>query len=146
MTESIVATPKHLWAVGIVALLFNAIGVFDFVMYSVQGADYLASAGMTEEQVAHYLALPAWMLVVWAIGVLGAFLASILLLMKRKAAFVIFMVSLTAFVINLIHMYLLSDGGRIMGVEMAMTSAVIAALLIFFSGYSRVMSARQVLR
>jgi hypothetical protein len=41
---------------------------------------------------------------------------------------------------------MLTDGGAIMGRQMAITSAVIAGLLVFFSWYSWFMSGRGVLR
>lgn len=47
-----VKAPWHLWLIGVIAVLFNAMGVFDFVMVMKQGAKYLASAGMTPAQIA----------------------------------------------------------------------------------------------
>ena len=146
MTDTTIKTPWHLWVVGVVAVLFNAIGVFDFVMSMAQGAAYMADAGMTPAQIAHYQEMPAWMTAVWAIGVWGAFLASLLLLLRRKLAFPVFALSLAAFLVSLVYTYLLTDGGEVMGGQMAITSAVIAALLLFFIWYSRLMTRRGVLR
>ena len=144
MTETPAKAHWHVWVVGVFALLFNAIGVFDFTMYRLQGEQYLASAGMTPQQVAYYATMPAWAHVVWAIGVFAAFVASILLLMRRKAALPVFCVSLAAFLLNLLHTYGLSDGGAIMGQQMAITSAVIAVLLVLFGAYAMSMSKRGV--
>lgn len=139
-------TSWHLWLVGIVAVVFNFIGVFDFVMSMAQGARYQASAGMTPEQIAHYQTMPSWMTLVWAIGVFSAFVASILLLMRRRLAFPVFVLSLAAFLLSLLYTYVLTDGGAVMGRQMAITSAVIAALLVFFGGYACFMTARGMLR
>ena len=146
MTNAPLKTPWHIWVVGVVALLFNSIGVFDFVMSMAQGAEYQASAGMTPDQIAHYQQMPSWMTVVWAVGVFGAFLASILLLLRRKQAALAFIVSLAAFAVSLLYTYVLTNGGDVMGQQMAITSAVIAGLLAFFSWYSRFMTQRGVLR
>jgi len=146
MTDAPVKTPWHIWLVGLVAVLFNFIGVFDFVMSMAQGAKYQASAGMTPDQIAHYQQLPSWMMVVWAVGVFGVFLASILLLLRRKGALPVFVLSLAAFFVSLLHTYVLTDGGAVMGQQMAVTSAVIAGLLVFFGWYSRFMILRGVLR
>lgn len=146
MTDVSAKAPWHLWAVGIVAVLFNAIGVFDFTMAHVQGPKYLESAGMTPPQVAHYMVMPVWTTVIWAIGVFAAFIASILLLMRRRAAYPVFVVSLAAFAVHLFYEYVLTNGGALMGQAMAITSAVIAALLVFFAWYARMMTARGVLR
>ena len=146
MTDAPVKTPWHIWLVGLIAVLFNSIGVFDFVMSMAQGADYQASAGMTPDQIAHYRQMPSWMTAVWAVGVFGAFLASILLLLRRKQALLVFILSLAAFLVSLLYTYVLTNGGAVMGQQMAITSAVIAGLLVFFSGYSRFMTLRGVLR
>jgi len=146
MTDAPVKTPWHIWLVGLIAVLFNFIGVFDFVMSMAQGAKYQASAGMTPDQIAHYQQMPSWMMVVWAVGVFGAFLASILLLLRRKWALPVFVLSLVAFLVSLLYTYVLTDGGLVMGEQMAITSAVIAGLLAFFSWYCRFMILRGVLR
>jgi len=146
MTDALLKTPRHLWLIGVIALLFNSIGVFDFVMSMARGAEYQASAGMTPDQIAHYQGMPSWMLVVWAVGVFGAFLASILLLLRRKLALPVFVLSLAAFLISLLYTYVLTNGGAVMGQQMAITSAVIAVLLVFFSWYSRFMAVQGVLR
>ncbi len=146
MTDAPMKTPWHLWLVGVIAVLFNAIGVFDFVMSMTQGAAYMASVGMTPDQIAHYQEMPGWMTVVWAVGVFAAFLASIFILMRRKLAFPVFVLSLAAFLVSLLYTYVLTDGGAVMGQQMAITSGVITVLLIFFGWYSRFMTARGVLR
>ncbi len=147
MTDAPAAkTPWHLWWVATIAVLFNAIGVFDFAMTMAQGAEYQASTGMTPAQIAHYQKMSGWMTVVWAVGVFTAFLGSILLLLRRKQASLVFILSLAAFVISVLHTYVLTSGGAVMGQQMAVTSAVIAGLLAFFSWYARFASLRGVLR
>ena len=146
MTRITTKAPWHLWLVGVIAVLFNAIGAFDFVMSMLQGSSYMQSAGMTPAQIAHYEAMPGWMLVVWAVGVWGAILASVLLLLRRKLAAPTFAVSLLAFLVSLFYSYVLTDGGEILGRAMAITSAIIATLLLFFMWYSGRMAKRGVLR
>lgn len=146
MSDARMKTPWHLWVVGVIALLFNAIGVFDFVMSMAQGSVYMAKAGMTPEQIAHYQEMPAWMTLVWAIGIWGAFLGSILLLLRNRLAFPVFAVSLAAFLLSLVYTYVLTDDGDVMGREMAMANVVITVLLLFFIYYSRLMTKRGVLR
>jgi hypothetical protein len=146
LTNAAVRAPWHLWVVGVIAVLFNAIGVFDFVMSMAQGAKYQASAGMTPAQIAYYQQMPGWMTGVWAVGVFGAFLASIFLLMRRKTAFGLFVVSLAAFLVDLLYMYVLSNGRDVIGRQMATVNVVILALLAFFTWYAGAMGKRGVLR
>ncbi len=128
MTDMTGRTPWHLWLVGVIAVLFNAIGAFDYVMSMAQGGSYMASAGMTPAQIAHYQEMPIWMIAVWTIGVWGAMLGSVLILLRNKLAFLVFAVSLAAFLVSLIYTYVLTDGGEIMGGQMAIASVVIKAL------------------
>ena len=146
MTDETIKTPWHLWLVGVVAVLFNAIGVFDFVMSMAQGPRYMASAGMTPAQIAHYQDMPIWMTADWAIGVFGALIGSVLILLRNKLAWPVLAVSLAAFLLSLLYTYMLTDGGKIMGPQMAITSAVIAGLLAFFIWYAWWMTRRGVLR
>jgi ribose/xylose/arabinose/galactoside ABC-type transport system permease subunit len=146
MADTRIKTPWHLWLVGVIAVLFNAIGVFDFVMSKTQGASYMASAGMTPAQIAHYQGMPMWMSVVWAVGVWGAILGSVLILLRNKLALPIFVVSLAAFLVSLLYTYVMTNGGEIMGPTMAITSAIITVLLLFFAWYSWLMTKRGVLR
>jgi len=146
MTDMRIKTPWHLWLVGVIAVLFNAIGAFDFVMSMAQGTSYMASAGMTPAQIAHYQDMPIWMTAVWAIGVWGALLGSVFVLLRNKLAFPVFAVSLAAFLVSLIYTYVLTNGGEIMGGQMAIASVVITVLLLFFMWYSWLMTKRSVLR
>jgi hypothetical protein len=146
MTDTTSKAPRHLWVVGVIAVLFNAIGAFDFVMSMRQGAEYMAGAGMTPDQIAHYLEMPTWMTAVWATGVWSAFIASILLLFRRQTAFAAFALSLAAFLISLLYTYVLTNGGDVMGGSMAIVGAVITAELVFLTWYSRAMTTRGVLR
>ena len=146
MTDMTVKTPWHLWVVGGAAVLFNAIGPYDYTRTMMEGAAYLTSAGMTPAQVAYYDTLPVWVHAAWAIGVWAAIGAAVLLLLRRKLALPVFAVSLGAFALNMLHTHVLGDGGRIMGQQMALTNVMIAAVLLFLIWYSWMMGKTGVLR
>lgn len=90
-----IKAPWHLWVVGVLTLLFNAIGIYSYLMTQ---TGQLASLGMTEDQIAYFEDFPAWADAVWALGVWGAFLGSILLLLKLKLAFFSFVVAIIGLV------------------------------------------------
>lgn len=79
-------TPWHLWLVGILALLWNSFGAFDFSMTLTRGAEYLRSAGMNEAMIRYLEALPGWLYAPWGIGVWGGVLGSLGLLMRKRWA------------------------------------------------------------
>jgi hypothetical protein len=149
MTEGVVGArggrvPWHLWAVGALTLLWNAYGGFDYLMTQTENPGYLAM--YTPEQRAYFTSFPLWMDSVWAIGVWGAVLGSVLLLLRRRWAYPVFAVSVAAFLVSVVYNYLLSDGARIAGATGAIFSVVIALIGIGEVLYSRAMARRGVLR
>jgi len=129
-------SPWHLWAVGILGILWNSYGVYDFIMSNVQGDAYLQAAGMSDAQIAYFHAMPAWMNVVWAVGVFGAVIGAILLLLRSKWAVHVFVASLAAYVLSLVYTYLLSNGGEIVGEGMWIMQLVILLGCLFFAWYA----------
>src|SRR5574339_1020703 len=108
-----VKTPWHLWVIGALSLLWNGYGGYDYVMTQTQNADYLAM--FTEEQRAYYSSFPVWATTMWAIGVWGAVVGSVLLLLRSKWAVPVFGVALAAFIGGCVYMYAMSDGVRVAG-------------------------------
>lgn len=92
--EARAATPTHLWIVGVVSLLWAAMGAADYSMSAYGGADYIRSSGMGEEAVVWFEGVPAWMTAAWAFGVWGAVAGSILLLLRSRHAVPAFAASL----------------------------------------------------
>lgn len=136
MAETRTGAPWHLWAVGVLGVLWNAYGCYDYTMTQLGGEDYLRSYGMTEEQIAYFSAMPAWMSGVWAIGVWGAIAGSILLLVRSKYALHAFVASLAAFVLSLVYQYGMTDGAAIYGNQALIMSGVILAGCLFFAWYA----------
>jgi hypothetical protein len=94
MTDMTVKTPWHLWAVGVISLLWNGYGAYDFIMTNTQGEAYMRAAGMTQPMIDYFNAMPTWMYVPWILGVWGAVLGSILLLLRNRLAVWAFFASL----------------------------------------------------
>ncbi|WP_265587132.1 hypothetical protein [Sphingomicrobium arenosum] len=116
MTETIVTsndtaaaptTPWHLWVVGILSLLWNGFGGYDYVMSQTRNMEYLGgmapSPEAARELVAMLEAFPAWMEFFWALGVWGAIAGSVLLLMRNRFAVHAFAVSLLGMVVGMVY-------------------------------------------
>ena len=102
MTDMTVKTPWHLWVVGAVSLLWNGFGAYDFIMTTTQGEKYFRASGMTQPMIDYFNAMPTWMYGPWVLGVWGAVIGSVLLLMRNKLAFPAFALSLLGAVGSLI--------------------------------------------
>jgi len=138
-------TPWHLWLVGVVAILWNGFGCFDFTMTYLQGDAWFAQMGMTPDQMAYYDAMPGWTHVAWAIGVWGGALGGVLLLLRRRLAFPVFVASFLGWLAGAIYAFALSDGLETMG-SMWPMQLVIGAGCLAFLIYAWVMKSRGVLR
>ena len=84
-------TPWHLWVVGVVTLLWNAVGI---VSYMTTRLGMLEQLGMTPDQIAFFDSYPVWANTFWALGVWGAFAGSILLLLRSRWAVVAMVIAI----------------------------------------------------
>ena len=137
------STPWHLWAVGLLSLLWNGYGGYDYVMTQTNNAAYLAQ--FTAEQRAYFDSYPMWMEADWAIGVWGGVLGAVLLLLRSKWAFHAFLASLIAFAVSVVYGQM-SEGAALMGTTGVIFSAAIFLLGLAFVMYSRMMTRKGVLR
>jgi len=106
-------TPKHLWIVGVIALLWNAMGAMDYLMTQTKNEAYMGQ--FTPEQLAFFYGFPTWVVATWAIAVWAGVLGAVLLLLRKRLAVPVFLASLVAMVITTIHNYVLADGWEVMG-------------------------------
>ena len=139
-------TPWHLWVVGVVGALWNAFGCWDYTMTQLKGEEHLRAFGMTDAQIAAFETMPSWSHAVWAIGVWGGLLGAVLILLRRKLALPVFVLSFLGFIAGLVYQYVLSDTASLMPEGSWMMSAVIGAACVFFIWYAWMMSNKGVLR
>ncbi len=102
-TRLTTATPWHLWVVGVLSLLWNGFGAYNFIMTTTQGEAYFRASGFDQGMIDYYNAMPAWMYVPWTVGVWGAVAGSILLLLRNRLAVWAFGLSLIGAVVTLIY-------------------------------------------
>ena len=145
MTE-VRKTPVHLWIVGVVSLLWNAVGAFDYTMTKMQNPEYLAA--FTPEQQAWFASFPLWANIGWALGVWGSVLGSLLLLARSRHAVSAFAVSLVGLAISCIYQFGVHYGDlmRLFGTFPMIFTAIIWVILIALYLYARKQAAAGVLR
>ena len=134
----------HFWLIGIVALLWNAMGAMDYVMTQTRNEQYMSA--FTPEQLEYFYSFPAWAVAAWAIAVWGGVLGSVLLLLRRQAAVWVFLASLVAMIFTTIYSYVLSDGLTVFADpgSHAFSAVIFAGALGLFI-YARTMQKRGVL-
>ncbi len=138
-------TPWHLWVVGVLAVLWNGMGAFDYFMTQTRNEGYMSQ--FTPAQLEYFYGFPAWVVAFWAIAVWGGVLGAILLLLRKKLAAPVLGVSFLAMVVTTIHNFVLSNGLEVMGgVGPLAFSALIFVVALLLYLYARAMKSRGVLR
>lgn len=135
--------PWYFWVVGAIGLLWNGFGGYDYTMSHLKGEAYYRQMGMTDAVIAYMATYPSWMHAVWATGVWGSALGSILLLLRSRWAFHSFAVSFLGVIGNIAYTFMSPGAAEAMGVVMPL---VIAVICLFFIWFSWTMTKRGVLR
>ncbi len=136
--------PAHLWVVGVISLLWNSFGCYDYTMTMMR--DPQTMAAMTPATVAYLEAMPAWLTTFWALGVWGSLAGSILLLARSRHAVMAFAVSLLGLAVSQGYQMMTGRPAEMNGTAMAIFTLVIWGALGFLLLYSRRMAAAGVLK
>ncbi|HEY0600718.1 hypothetical protein [Brevundimonas sp.] len=147
-TSMTTRTPWHLWVVGVLSLLWNGFGGYDFIMTTTQGEAYFRASGFDQAMIDYYNAMPAWMYAPWILGVWGAVAGSILLLMRSRFAVPAFALSLLGALVSLVYGQFMNPMPELPP-AMAMMKYmpyVITLIAAFLAWYAWTMSKKGVLR
>ena len=143
MNQTTTKAPVHLWIVGILALLWNAIGCFDYYATQSKLESYMSQ--FTPEQLEYFYAFPVWVDAAWAIAVWGSLLASIGLLLRKAWAVWLFGLAILCMAATSVYSYVLSDGMALMGSGAVYFTIVIWIIALFLFFYAQAMARRRVL-
>lgn len=138
-----VSVPKHLWIVGILALLWNLMGAVDYVMTQTRNEAYMAQ--FDQAQLDYFYGVPVWFVFFWALAVWGSVLGSVLLLLRKRGAVGVFAVSFVSMLVTTVYSYGLSNGREVMGATGMVFSLVIFVVALGLVLYSQAMRGRGVL-
>jgi hypothetical protein len=136
-------TPKHLWIIGAITLLWNLMGAYDYLMTQTENEAYMAN--FDQAQLDYFYGFPFWVEGFWALAVWGSVLGSILLLMRKRLAVPVFLVSFISMVITAVYNFGLSSGLEVMGTSGLLFSVAIFLVALGLWLYARAMQRRDVL-
>src|SRR3970282_1718101 len=98
--------PWHLWLIGIIGGLWSSIGVLSFMLTQMNVEAVMSR--LPPQQREYFESFPLWAVAFWAIGVFGGVIGCLLLLLKNRLAFHVFLASVIgAIVSNLGGLFLL---------------------------------------
>jgi len=133
MTSS-VKPPVWFWVVSVMTLLWNLMGVSAYLFDAFISVEQLET--MAPELRELYEGRPAWVTAAFALAVFGGFIGSIGLLLRKKWAKPLFMLSLVAVLIQNVYTFFMSNTLDVMGTQsviMPIFVILISIYLVYFS-------------
>lgn len=118
----------YFWIAGIIAFIWYAFGIYAYVMQAFFSQDQLRDLANESEII--YDNLPLWYLSAFAIAVFTGFIGSICLLARKRAAYILFIISFLA--VGIQQFYILTEINP-RDIFLSLSSLVIAVFLIWFS-------------
>ena len=147
MSEEAVTTherrPWHLWLVGILGTLWNLMGAWDYLATQTQNESYMSE--FTPEQVEFFYGFPSWVVAFWALAVWGGLLGTLLLLLRKRLAAGVLLISLLSMIVTAIHNFVLANGLEVMGGRGLIFSGLIFVFAVGLWLYARALAQRGVL-
>lgn len=121
------------WAIAIIALLWNLMGVNQYILMAYKSES--VRAGLSVEKLALIDATPVWSTAAFAIAVFAGALGCIALLLRKKVANTLFLLSFLGIIIQNIDAFMRFKVSEFNDVELTMTLLipVIALFLIWYS-------------
>ncbi|MEP3209921.1 MAG: hypothetical protein ABJN95_12060 [Maribacter sp.] len=127
--------PVWFWIVSALALLWNLLGVGAYLGQAYMSTEELQAMPEAHQQLLE--AQPAWYTAAFAIAVFAGAVGSLLLVLRKKWAHQILILSLLGILVQQTYMFFLSDTFDVMG-----TNAMYMPLLIVIVGFLLVFLAR----
>ena len=144
-------TPWHLWVVGIVSLAWNAFGANDYLQTQLGNLAYFESMmdgieATPQQALAYFQSYPAWVHGAWAVGVWGAVLGSLLLLLRTRFAVHAFALSLLGLATTTVYQMVVGQPDWVQNTATTIITIVIWSIATFLLIYAASMRSKGVLR
>lgn len=117
---------RRYWVYVIIFLLWNIIGLLSFLGHTFMPQSM--KDAMKPEEIALMESFPSWMTLVFAIAVLGGLLGCIGLLLRKKWAKILFVISLIAILIQMTYNLFFTDSIAVYGLAQAITMPILVII------------------
>lgn len=122
------------WVIAFVALVWNLIGLAMFVVQVRLTPEMVAAMPAAQQQV--HAATPAWINIAFGVAVVFGVLGSLALLLRKRLASPLFLVSLLAIVVQVVGIFVATPAWQAYGpagLAMPLMLVVIAAYLYWYA-------------
>ncbi|CAM1370724.1 conserved membrane hypothetical protein [Tenacibaculum litopenaei] len=134
MTKTETKPPLYFWVIAIVSLFWNAMGVNAYIQQVYKTATFTSM--YTAEQLKLIEATPTWAMAAFAIAVFAGFLGCVSLVLRKRFAQQLFLLSMVGIVVQMYYNLFVSNSLEIFGpvaAIMPLTVVAIGLLLYYFS-------------
>ena len=135
MTNSINKPNTLFWIIGVIALIWNAMGVMAFFGQLLMTEETLAA--LPEAEQALYQDLPIWVTIAFTVAVFGGILGSIFMLLRKKIASTIFAISLLGVLVQMTYNNFISNTFEVYGPGSVIMPIMVIVIGFFLVWYSR---------
>lgn len=134
------ARPKSFTIIAIVALLWNLIGTVMFYLQVTMTPEQIAALPAPQRAVCE--ATPTWLYALFGIAVIGGVLGSLGLLLKKKWAVPLFLISLLAVIAQTVATFVVTPAWASFGPTGLVMPAIVLVIAILLWRYARKAAAR----
>ena len=136
MTNSSTKPPVWFWVIGVIALLWNLMGVNAYLQQAYQTDSFKAMYN-TPELLEMVNNTPAWAIAAFAIAVFAGALGCISLLLRKSWAKPLFLLSLIGIVVQMIYNLFISKAMEVYGPGAALMPILVIVVGLFLVWYSK---------
>lgn len=140
MSESTNKPSTGFWIISIIALIWNLMGVFAYIA-QVNMSDEIIAA-LPEAERTLYENVPAWVTGAFAIAVFGGALGCILLLLRKKLATSVLIISLIGIIAQMIYNFGMSKAAEVYGPGGMIMPAMVVLIGVFLVWYAKQATAK----
>jgi len=132
------------WVIGVIALLWNAMGVYNYLIQAYQTETFTSS--LNETQLALMDSMPTWNTALFAIAIFSGLIGAIFFLMKRKISVTLFLISFVTATIMQLYWLFGTNAIEVFSESMPYAMPIIVIVFcVFLVWYSRDQKAKGVL-
>lgn len=132
--KSMEKPPVWFWIISVVALLWNLMGVLAYLQQAFMTEEALAALSEPERLLLE--TRPAWATAAFALAVWGGLLGCIALLLRKKWARPVLVISLIGILVQMVHSFFISNNLEVYGpgeISMPILIILIGVGLVFFA-------------
>jgi peptidoglycan/LPS O-acetylase OafA/YrhL len=136
MTENSSSKPPiWFWVVSVIALIWNLMGVMAYLGQAYMSDDVLNA--LPEAEQALYRDTPAWATASFAIAVWGGALGCLFLLLRKRWAKPVLLVSLIGIIVQMVYNIFISKASEVYGPGGAIMPIIVIVIGIFLVWFSK---------